>query len=78
VVNRKIVNTALGRAIYDALGNFEGSISDVSLHQRVAYAESAMNGLAVVETEPDSAAAKEITRLAQSLLTISTKKALAA
>jgi hypothetical protein len=71
-------NTALARAVYDALGNFNGSISDASLCQRVAYAESAMQGLAVVETAPRSEAAREITTLAQFLTSQMTTKARAA
>jgi chromosome partitioning protein len=78
VVNRKIVNTALARAVYDALGNFDCTISDASLCQRVAYAESAMRGLAVVETAPRSEAAREITTLARLLTSQMTTKARAA
>jgi chromosome partitioning protein len=78
VVNRKIVNTALASAVYDALGGFAGEISDASLCQRVAYAESAINGMAVVETAPRSEAAREITNLARSLARKFTTKAKAA
>ncbi|OPH84352.1 ParA family partition ATPase [Nitrobacter vulgaris] len=78
VVNRKIVNTALARAVYAALANFSGTISDVSLCQRVAYAESAMNGQVVLETAPRSEAAREITRLARSIAAQLTTKAQAA
>jgi chromosome partitioning protein len=78
VVNRKIVNTALARAVYDALGSFNGTIADASLCQRVAYAESAMQGLAVVETAPRSEAAREITALARFLAVQMTTKARAA
>jgi chromosome partitioning protein len=78
VVNRKIANTALARAVYDALANFNCAVSEASLCQRVAYAESAMNGLAVVETAPRGEAAREINSLARSLTATTQKKANAA
>jgi chromosome partitioning protein len=67
VVNRKIVNTAIGRDVAGALAGFGFPVSEVALHQRVIYAESAARGLAVIEADPASEAAREITRLAQSL-----------
>jgi chromosome partitioning protein len=39
------------------------------LCQRVVYAESAARGLAVIEAEPHSEAAREVARFAQSLMT---------
>jgi chromosome partitioning protein len=67
VVNRKIVNTAIGRDVGGALVAFGFPVSDIALHQRVIYAESAARGLAVVEADPMSEASREILRLAQSL-----------
>jgi len=67
VVNRKIVNTAIARDVSGALAGFGFPVSDVALCQRVIYAESAAQGLAVTEAEPNSEAAREITRLAESL-----------
>jgi len=67
VINRKIVNTAIGRDVAAALAQFDLPVSNVSLGQRVIYAESAGRGLAVIEVEPHSEAAKEITSLAHSL-----------
>jgi chromosome partitioning protein len=77
VINRKIVNTAIGRDVTKALANFDLPVCDRALGQRVIYAESAAHGLAVVEAEPDSEAAKEITRLARSLSDFNVKKAAA-
>jgi chromosome partitioning protein len=77
VINRKIVNTAIGRDVIKALASFDLPISDVTLGQRVIFAESATRGLAVVEIEPASEAAKEITRLARSLSNFNAKKAAA-
>ena len=68
VINRKIVNTAIGRDVAAALAQFGIPVSPQSLCQRVVYAESASQGLSVIEAEPKSSAAKEITRFAQTLL----------
>ena len=65
VINRKIANTAIGRDIATALAEFEEvPVLSSSLCQRVIYAESAVRGLSVLEAEPNSEAAKEITALA--------------
>jgi chromosome partitioning protein len=69
VINRKIVNTAIGRDVAGALVGFDIPVSDFALHQRVIYAESAARGLAVVEAEPHSEAARELQRFAESLMT---------
>jgi chromosome partitioning protein len=68
VINRKIVNTAIGRDVSAALTQFDIPVSAVSLGQRVIYAESAARGLSVLEVDPHSEAAKEITRLARTLI----------
>jgi chromosome partitioning protein len=68
VINRKIVNTALGRDVGAALAGFGFPVSEVSLCQRVIYAESAAQGLAVIEAGPDSEAAKEIARFAETII----------
>ncbi len=77
VINRKIVNTAIGRDVSKALANFDLPVCDRALGQRVIYAESAARGLAVIEAEPNSAATREITSLARSLSNMNTKKAAA-
>jgi chromosome partitioning protein len=77
VINRKIVNTAIGRDVTTALANFDVPVCDYALGQRVVYAESAARGLAVIEAEPNSEAAREITSLARSLSTFNAKKAAA-
>ena len=60
VINRKIVNTAIGRDVGEALATYETHILRASVSQRVIFAEAAAVGKAVFELEPDSAAAKEI------------------
>src|SRR5215204_66865 len=63
VVNRKIANTAIGRDIKGALDGYELPILPVHLHQRVLYAESAAQGLSVIEVSPYGAAACEMINL---------------
>lgn len=67
-INRKIVNTAIGRDVAKALAEFGIPVSDCTLAQRVIYAESAARGLAVIEVDPHSEAAREIARFAQSIM----------
>jgi chromosome partitioning protein len=68
VINRKIVNTAIGRDVAQALAEFEFPVSPHALCQRVIFPESAMQGLCVIEADAASEAAREITRFAQSLV----------
>ena len=67
-VNRKVAGTAIGRDAAAALDRFGLPVSPVALHQRVIYAEAIARGLSVIEAEPHSEAAREITRLADSVL----------
>ncbi|QQP94043.1 AAA family ATPase (plasmid) [Skermanella sp. TT6] len=63
-INRKVVNTSIGRDVTDALREFEDvPVLPVSIGQRVAFAESAGGGRTVMETAPGSAAAREIDAL---------------
>jgi chromosome partitioning protein len=63
VINRKIKNTAIGRDVEEALLEYKIPILNTNLHQRVIYAESASEGLSVLE-KADNIAAEEITSLA--------------
>ncbi len=63
-INRKIVNTAIGRDVIEALADYQFPVLKTAICQRVAFAESAMQGLSVIETDPQGPAAQEITRLA--------------
>jgi chromosome partitioning protein len=75
VVNRKIANTAIGRDVAAALAEFtEFPVLPVALHQRVIYAESAGQGLAVIEVDANSEAAREIARLVAHLFKQEEKK----
>lgn len=70
VINRKIVNTAIGRDVAEALSGFNIPVLRAAISQRVAFAESAASGRTVLETEPDGAAAKEIKALVNELIQI--------
>ncbi len=66
-VNRRIVNTAIGRDVNEALKNYGIPVLAASLCQRVAFAESAGQGLTVLETEPHGTASREVRALAKEL-----------
>ena len=51
-INRKIVNTAIGRDVREALAQYELHVLEAAVSQRVAFAESAGQGLTVLETAP--------------------------
>jgi len=68
VINRKIVNTAIGRDVGEALAGYNLPVLDTAIGQRVAFAESAAQGLTVMDTEPNGIAAKEIESLIRDLL----------
>jgi chromosome partitioning protein len=67
VINRKIANTAIGRDVADALGEFAVPVLKTSLTQRVLYAESAAQGMAVFEAAPSGEATFEIGRLVEAI-----------
>ena len=67
-VNRKIVNTALGRDVRDALATYSVSALDASVCQRIVFAESAAQGLAAFEVEPDGPAAREIEAMREEIM----------
>jgi chromosome partitioning protein len=67
-INRKIVNTAIGRDVVRALVEVGFPVCEHALHQRVVYAESAARGLGVTEQELRSEAGREIARLAKFLI----------
>ena len=67
VINRKIVNTALGRDVSDALSEYPIPVMETAICQRVALAESAAQGQTVFETAPGSPAADEVTQLTKEI-----------
>lgn len=77
VINRKIVNTAIGRDVTDVLSEYPVPVLKTAISQRVAFAESATRGLTVFELDPDMLAAQEMSQLAdeaQALLGLNLEK----
>lgn len=60
VINRKIVNTAIGRDVVESLGNYDIPVMSAQVCQRIAFAETAAAGSTVLEIEPYSSASIEI------------------
>ena len=73
VINRRIVNTAIGRDVAEALAGYAIPVLATHIAQRVAFAESAASGSTVIEDDPTSLASKEILALAEELLGRMTK-----
>ena len=69
VINRKIVNTAIGRDVVEALSEYSIPVAMAQICQRVVFAESAAIGQTVIECERNSAASKEVKALVKELLT---------
>lgn len=68
VINRKIVNTAIGRDVTEALSEYELPVLKSQVCQRVSFAESAGRGQTVLEVEPGSLASQEIEALTTELM----------
>jgi len=68
-INRKIVGTAIGRDVRDALGTYDGvRVLDAEVAQRIVFAESAAQGRAVWEVYQDGPADIEIALLVDALM----------
>jgi len=74
VINRKIVNTAIGRDVAEALAGYAVPVFTATVSQRVAFAERAGQGSTVLELDPQGVASQEMNRLVDELLTLSTTK----
>ena len=68
VINRKIVNTALGRDVTEALAEYPVPVLKAAICQRIALAESAAQGQTVFETAPQKPASIEIALLVDEIL----------
>ncbi len=73
VINRRIVNTAIGRDVAEALAGYDLPVLKAHIGQRVAFAESAAHGGTVLENDPGSPASKEVLALTEELLERMTK-----
>ena len=69
-INRKIVNTAIGRDVRDALAEYDVPVLETAVCQRVVFAESAATGRAVFEVDGHSPAAEEMNALTDELLRV--------
>jgi chromosome partitioning protein len=67
VVNRRIPNTVLGKAILELLREFSVATLKSTVGQRVAFAESLGRGGSVIEDAPHGTAADEIRALVSEL-----------
>ncbi len=67
-LNRKIVNTAIGRDVREALATLGLPIMRADVSQRVAFAEAVATGQTVTDIAPDSPGAREIDALASELV----------
>lgn len=72
VINRKIVNTAIGRDVTEALAGYAIPVLKTHVGQRVAFAESAANGGTVLEQDPANLASQEIRALTDELFSQNT------
>jgi chromosome partitioning protein len=70
VINRKIVNTIIGRDITEALKGYEMPVLETTVAQRVIFAESAARGKTVLELEPQGPAAMEIKNVLKELFDV--------
>ena len=66
-INRKIVNTAIGRDVAGAFADAPFPVLDATVSQRVLFAESVGQGLTVREIAPLSDAAREIAAMAEAI-----------
>ena len=74
-VNRKIVNTAIGRDVARAFDDAPFPVLPAAVSQRVVFAECAGQGLTVEEVAPAGDAAREIAALGAAITTAETRAA---
>jgi chromosome partitioning protein len=62
-LNATTPNTRITRQALEAFGDAGGELAPVVISNRVAFAESALDGESVISVAPGSAAADEVHRL---------------
>lgn len=67
VINRKIVNTSIGKEITKLLKHFDVPVCKNIISQRVSFAESMSSGMLVEELNTDKIAIEEIKKLAKEI-----------
>lgn len=70
VINRKIVNTAIGRDVNDALSDYPVAVLHNAVCQRVAFAESAAQGRTVFDLDAEMRGSQEMEALADELFAL--------
>ena len=68
VINRKVVNTAIGRDVRETLATLKTPVLSADISQRVAFAEAFASGRTVADLDPRSAAAREVEDLVTELV----------
>jgi len=68
VINRKIVNTAIGRDVVETLAEYNLPVLRSHVCQRVGFAETAAAGRTVLETGADNQASQEIEALTNEIM----------
>ena len=68
LINRKVTGTRVGRDVREVLETFDIDVFNTELHQRIAYVESMIAGVSVLQFEPSGKAAKEIQALCDEVL----------
>lgn len=68
VINRKIVNTVIGRDVREALSTLNTPILHSDLSQRVAFAEALNTGQTVLDLDPRGRAAGEVNAFVNELV----------
>jgi chromosome partitioning protein len=68
LVTRKIVGTRIGREAREALRAHRLDVAGTEICQRIAYVEAMIAGVTVFEAAPRSAAAEEVRKLLQELI----------
>ena len=70
-INRKIVNTVIGRDVREALSTLNTPILQSDLSQRVAFAEALNAGQTVMDLDPRGRAANEVDAFVSELVSMS-------
>lgn len=68
VINARVKNTAIGRDVKKALGDYDLPVLPTSITRRVSFAEAATEGQTVFETSPRGEAAKDVTKFVKDLM----------
>jgi chromosome partitioning protein len=67
-INRKIVNTALGRDVVEALSGYPIQVMKTPICQRIAFAETAAQGQTVFQISPTHPACMEVLTLVDEIM----------